>query len=173
MLLSKVGGSNDISSVFKNEGKHTNIPHGHHSDIISLKRQIGELNCNLTDEIAKLKESFEECKHPLNQQIKRLWFENISYERELKRYRKNLREFIDVNNISEDKILQINTNHGSSYFVPDKTLMEGAGFQERRSSMPPEFQRESNMKKVDLTSKENDQLLFRIQDLKYANLLCH
>ena len=117
-------------------------------DLIYQKsnKQIQNLSDDLNDKISGLKENFEDWKHPLDQQIKKLWFENVSYDRELKRYRRGLREFLDKSNISEDKIVQIHTHKGSSFFIPDgyvnKADEEYNAFGKRNFSVPSSFHKD-------------------------------
>ena len=108
----------------------------------------------------------------MEQQIKRLLYENISYERELKRYRKGFREILDVNDISSNNIIQIKTtNQGFKYFKPDDEI-DGTNnefaelFCTRRSSLPSSYRKESRLGKVDSSFKNTNKLLIRYADLK-------
>jgi len=92
------------------------------------------MKTKFNEKFENLNANFEEWKNPLDQQIKRLWFENIAYDRELQRYRNHLREIIGKTQTENDQTER-----------PDS---KQSAVTQRRGSVPIENRRESDLKEV-------------------------
>lgn len=93
-------------------------------EIDLLKKDFFVIKTKLTEKFENLNAVFEECKSPLDQQIKRLWYENIAYERELKRYRNGLRELFEKGNIDPSKIVEIHTTSRDLKFIVPQEILD-------------------------------------------------
>ena len=122
----------------------------------------------MNEQFEHLNANFEEWKNPLDQQVKRLCYENIAYDRELKRYRNGLRELFEAGKVDPSKIVEIHTSGKDiKYVVPEEGNFEHKNhLHQRRSSLPNNLKRESELKEVKHYFKNSTRQLYRYQDLK-------
>ena len=132
------------------------------NEISRVKDEFNSFHQDLGVKFSALNDSFEECKAPLDQQVKRMWYQNISYERELIKYN----TFSSSRKDPLQRLEAHSSSQGLKYAQPDQHNRSSteSNLKRRRSSMPICFKKESEISAVQKSFRAPNKILYRMTD---------